>query len=67
MHAIAAAIEKAGVSADADPGEAASQLADAMREITVEGLTGTLTWNDEGQVEKPATAYVIKDGKYVQA
>ena len=35
--------------------------------IVVEGLTGTLTWNDEGQVEKPATAYVIKDGKYVQA
>ena len=67
VHAIAAAIEKAGVSADVDPGEAASQLADAMREITVEGLTGTLTWNDEGQVEKPATAYVIKDGKYVQA
>ena len=67
VHAIAAAIEKAGVSADVDPGEAASKLADAMREITIEGLTGTLTWNDEGQVEKPATAYVIKDGKYVQA
>lgn len=67
VHAIAAAIKKAGVSADVDPAEAASKLADAMREITVEGLTGTLTWNDEGQVEKPATAYVIKDGKYVQA
>ena len=33
--------------------------------IVVEDLTGTLTWNDEGQVEKLAIAYVIKDGGYV--
>ena len=33
----------------------------------IEGLTGELTWNDEGQVEKPATAYVIQDGKYIAA
>lgn len=39
----------------------------AMRKIKIEGLTGELTWNDEGQVEKPATAYVIQDGKYIAA
>lgn len=44
-----------------------NQLAKAMRKIKIEGLTGELTWNDEGQVEKPATAYVIQDGKYIAA
>ena len=38
-----------------------------MTKITVKGLTGTLTWNDKGEVQKDPTAYVIKDGKYVQA
>ena len=45
----------------------AGDLAKAMRKIKIEGLTGELTWNDEGQVEKPATAYVIQDGKYIAA
>lgn len=45
----------------------AGDLAKAMRKIKIEGLTGELTWNDEGQVEKPATAYVILDGKYIAA
>lgn len=44
-----------------------NQLTKAMRKIKIEGLTGELTWNDEGQVEKPATAYVIQDGKYISA
>lgn len=48
-------------------GDIADDLAKAMREIKIEGLTGELTWNDEGQVEKPATAYVIQDGKYIAA
>ncbi len=44
-----------------------NQLTKAMRKIKGEGLTGELTWNDEGQVEKPASAYVIQDGKYIAA
>ncbi len=42
-----------------------NQLTKAVRKIKIEGPTGELTWNDEGQVEKPATAYVIQDGKYI--
>ena len=38
-----------------------------MTKITVKGLTGTLTWNDKGEVQKDPTVYVIKDGKYIQA
>ena len=48
-------------------GEVAEKLSKAMLKITVDGLTGKLTWNDKGQVQKEPTAYVITDGKYVQA
>ena len=67
VHAIAEAIDKAGIDITADGADIADDLAKAMRKIKIEGLTGELTWNDEGQVEKPATAYVIQDGKYIAA
>lgn len=67
VHAIAEAIDKAGIDITADGADIAGDLAKAMRKIKIGGLTGELTWNDEGQVEKPATAYVIQDGKYIAA
>ena len=67
VHAIAEAIDKAGIDTTADGADIAADLAKAMRKIKINGLTGELTWNDEGQVEKPATAYVIQDGKYIAA
>lgn len=67
VHAVAEALKKAGLSADADATEVAEKLPEAMRKIKVEGLTGNLSWNDKGQVQKDPTAYVITDGKYVQA
>ena len=67
VHAIAEAIDKAGIDITADGADIAGDLAKAMRKIKIEGLTGELTWNDEGQVEKSATAYVIQDGKYIAA
>lgn len=67
VHAIVEAIDKAGIDLTADDADIADDLAKAMRKIKIEGLTGELTWNDEGQVEKPATAYVIQDGKYIAA
>lgn len=67
VHAIALALEKADLPADADPADVAEKLPAAMTKITVEGLTGTLTWNDKGEVEKNPLVYVIQDGKYVPA
>ena len=67
VHAISEALKKSGIDASTDAATAAEKLSDAMRKITVKGLTGTLSWNDKGQVEKPATAYVISDGKYIAA
>ena len=67
VHAGALALAEAGLGADADPAEVAEKLPEAMTKITVEGLTGTLTWNDKGEVEKDPMVYVIQDGKYVLA
>ena len=67
VHAVAEALKEAGLGVDADPTEVAEKLSKAMLKITVDGLTGKLTWNDKGQVQKEPTAYVITDGKYVQA
>ena len=67
VHAVAEALKEAGLGVDADPTEVAEKLPKAMLKITVDGLTGKLTWNDKGQVQKEPTAYVITDGKYVQA
>ena len=33
--------------------------------ITIEGLTGTMHWSADGEVDKTPTAVVIKDGVYV--
>ena len=67
VHAVVEAMKEAGLGADADASEIAEKLPEAMRSITIEGLTGTLSWNDKGQVQKEPTAYIITDGKYVQA
>ena len=67
VHAIVEAIDRAGIDITANGADIAGDLAKAMCKIKIEGLTGELTWNDEGQVEKPATAYVIQDGKYIAA
>ena len=67
VHAISEALKQTDLTADSDPTEVAEKLSEAMRSITIEGLTGTLSWNDQGQVEKEPAAYVIQDGKYIPA
>ena len=67
VHAVVEALKEAGLGVDADPTEVAEKLPETMLKITVDGLTGKLSWNDKGQVQKDPTAYVITDGKYVQA
>ena len=65
--ALAAACEKAGVTADTSVEDACDMIIAAMQEIQVEGLTGTMTWDAAGTVTKTPTAVVIKDGAYVSA
>jgi branched-chain amino acid transport system substrate-binding protein len=36
-----------------------------MTEITVEGITGSMTWTPDGEPTKEPKAVVIQDGAYV--
>ncbi len=64
IYAIKAAIEKAGVT-DPDQADFSSKLVAAMPQITVEGVTGTMTWTAEGETVKDAKAMIIHDGAAV--
>lgn len=55
VYAIKAAIEKAG-SASGDA------LASALTSLTVEGVTGTMTWGSDGNTSKNASAILYYDG-----
>ena len=59
VYAIKAAIEKAG---DDTSNEA---LVSAMTQISVNGLTGDMTFDKNGEHKKTAKVVVIKDGQYV--
>ena len=55
IYVIKAAVEKAGsTSGDA--------LTSAMTSLTVEGVTGTMTWTADGNTNKPASAILYYDG-----
>ncbi len=60
IYAIKAAVETADVtSADAD---FSSKVVAAMTTIEVDGVTGTMTWGENGETTKAAQAMIIHDG-----
>ena len=67
VHAISEALKAQDVAADADPADVRDALIEAFKDLKIEGLTGTLTWNEKGEVQKDPVVYKIQDGKYVQA
>ena len=65
VYALVAAAEAAGVQNGAAAEDICDALIAAMQQITVEGITGTMTWSANGQVSKTPTAVVIQNGVYV--
>lgn len=65
VYTIKAAAEKAGITPDMSASDICEALKTAMTEITVEGLTGTITWTADGEPDKDPKAVVIQDGAYV--
>ena len=55
IYVIKAAVEKA----DSTSGAA---LASALTSLTVEGVTGIMTWTADGNTNKPASAILYYDG-----
>jgi branched-chain amino acid transport system substrate-binding protein len=64
VYAIKAALEQAGIT-DLSDADFSAKLIAAMTQITVDGLTGAMTWSADGEPTKTATAVVIQDGAYV--
>ena len=66
VYIVKQALEAAGCTADMSAADICEALVAQMTQISFTGLTGSdMTWNEEGQVSKAPTAYVIKDGAYV--
>lgn len=55
IYAIKAAVEKAGSTSGA-------ALASALTSLTVEGVTGIMTWTADGNTNKPVSAILYYDG-----
>ena len=65
IYTLKAALEKAGVNdASISVSDLCEKLKPAMTEITVEGVTGTMTWDASGEPTKEPKAMVIQDGSY---
>ncbi|MBQ0001215.1 MAG: ABC transporter substrate-binding protein [Clostridiales bacterium] len=64
LYALKAAIEAANVTPDMDNAEICEALTAAMMDVTLEGLTGTTTWTEEGEPDKAPKAVVITNGVY---
>ena len=67
VYVIYQALKDGAINADMSAEEICEAMIAYMPTITVEGVTGTMTWNAEGEVSKTPYAAVIKDGAYVGA
>ncbi len=65
VYTIKAAIEEENITPDMDISDICEAMKTAMTEITVDGLTGTMTWSAAGSVDKTPKAAMIVDGAYV--
>lgn len=64
IYIIKAAIEKTEATPDMSVSDLCEALKKAMAEITVDGVTGSMTWSADGEPTKEPKAMVIKDGSY---
>ena len=65
IYILAAAAEKAGITSDMEPEEVCDLMIAAMQEIQVDGITGSMTWDETGAVTKTPLAATIVNGEYV--
>ena len=65
IYILIKAAEKAGITAEMSAEEACDLMIAAMLEIQVDGLTGSMTWDESGAVTKTPMAATIVNGEYV--
>ncbi len=65
VYALYNASKAAGIDASTSAEDACEKLIEQFRSLEFTGLTGTMSWNEDGSVTKTPKAVVIKDGVYV--
>mgnify|MGYP000234962839 CR=1 FL=1 len=64
IYAIKLAAEKENVTPDMSVSDICEAMKKGMTEITLEGLTGTITWTASGEPDKEPKAVKIENGAY---
>lgn len=64
IYAIKDAAEAANITPDMSASDICEALKVSMTTITLEGVTGTITWAEDGEPNKEPKAVVINDGVY---
>lgn len=65
VYAIAEALRKAGITPEnVDNDDFNRKMISAMTKITVNGMTGTMSWTTDGETTRPASVKIIQSGKY---
>ena len=65
IYILVEAAEKAGITADMAAEDVCDKMIAAIQEISVEGITGSMTWDVSGAVTKTPMAATIVNGEYV--
>ena len=65
IYAIKAAAEKAAIKPNMQVDEICEAMKKSMLEIELDGLTGKMTWNADGEPNKEPKGMIIKNGQYV--
>ena len=65
VYIIKAALEASGATPDMSVSDICDALKGAMTEITVDGITGSMTWSADGEPTKEPKAVKIENGSYV--
>ena len=65
IYALVKAAQIAGVKSDDAAEDICDAMIAAMQELQITGLTGSMVWSANGEVDKVPTAMVIRNGVYV--
>ena len=65
VYALYTASVNAGIDGSTSPEDACEMLIEQFKTLQIDGLTGSMSWDESGAVTKTPTAVIIKDGAYV--
>jgi branched-chain amino acid transport system substrate-binding protein len=64
VYAMKAAGDKARITPDMTVSDICDAMKDSMTDITVDGVTGTINWSEDGEPDKEPKAVTIENGAY---